>query len=136
MSRRAKLRACAGLTSFLLLAGCSRSFPVEASFENGRIRFDAKEKLNGCLYRFHIGAPDGETMWSVWGYFRSNPCDDLFPIFYGVVPKGLSERTTAKPLKEGITYRIEASDGDRYYGAFSYRRTVVIENRPEIARKP
>lgn len=130
------MRALTGLTSFLLLAGCSRSFPVEAIFEHGRIIFNAKEKLNGCLHRFSVSAPNGEMMWSVWGDFRSAPCDDLFPIIYGVVPEDLYQRSKPKPLKEGITYRIEGSDGDRYYGAFSYRRTIVIENRPEIAQAP
>ena len=130
------VRELAGLTSLLLLAACSRSFPVEATFEDGHIVFNAKEKLNGCLYHFSVSASNGEMMWSVWGDFKSTPCDDLFPIIYGVVPEGLTERSRPKPLKEGISYRIEGSDGDRYYGAFSYSRTIVVENRPEIARAP
>ena len=73
-------------------------------------------------------------MWAIDGVFRGSTCDDNFPLAYGVVPRGLTSRIAAKPLKAGVLYKVEGSDGDRYYGAFRYRHTLVVANTPEVAR--
>ena len=118
----------------LAVAGCSYSYPVEAVFIRGKLHFVAEEKLNGCLNDFRVTSEAGEVMWAVEGDFRASPCEDSFPLAYGLVPRGLTSRSAAKPLKAGVLYKIEGSDGDRYYGAFRYRRQVVITNTPGVAR--
>ena len=118
----------------LTLAGCSKAYPVEAVFIGGKLHFQAEDKLNGCLNHFRVETEAGEVMWQLEGDFRSSPCKDNFPLEYGVVPEGLKSRVAAKPLKADVLYKIEGSDGDRYYGAFRYRRTIVVTNTPEVAR--
>jgi hypothetical protein len=118
----------------LALSGCSSAYPVEAVFISGKLHFVVEDKLNGCLNDFRIESEGGEVMWAIEGNFRSFPCANNFPLAYGVTPVGLKSQVAAKPLKAGVLYKIEGSDGDRYYGAFRYRRTVVITNTPEVAR--
>jgi hypothetical protein len=118
----------------MILAGCSYSYPVEAVFMDGKLHFRASGKLNGCLNDLRVISEAGEVMWSVDGEFRTSPCDDSFPVAYGVAPSGLRDRVAAKPLKAGVRYTVEGSDGDRYYGAFQYRRALVITNTPEVVR--
>jgi len=120
----------------LALAGCSRSYPLKAVFINGTLHFHAEEKLNGCLSDFRVESEAGEVMWAIDGEFRSSPCEDNFPLAYGLAPRGMTTQSPAKPLQAGALYRVGGSDGDRYYGAFRYRRTLVITNTPEIARTP
>lgn len=120
----------------LAVAACSYSYPVEAVFIDNKLAFRADDKLNGCLNSFTVESDAGEIMWAIEGDFRSSPCEDNFPLVYGVVPRGLTSRVAAKPLKPGELYKIEGSDGDRYYGAFHYRRVLVITNTPEVARAP
>ena len=129
------LRRSLALFLVLTLVGCSMSYPVKAVFITGKLHFQPDEKLNGCLNRFRVETEDGEVMWQLEGSFRSSPCEDNFPLAYGTIPTGLTSRVAAKPLSEGVLYKVEGSDGDRYYGAFRYGRQQVI-NTPEIARRP
>ena len=130
------LSRCLASLLVLALVGCSKDYPVEAVFIEGKLHFRAQDKLNGCLNRFRVESEAGEVMWEVEGDFRSSPCADNFPLQYGMDPKGLTSRVAAKPLRPGVLYKIEGSDGDRYYGVFRYRRTIVVTNTPEIARAP
>lgn len=132
---RVKLRYIT-LVLTLVVAGCSRSYPVEAVFIGGKLHFVVDEKLNGCLNDFTVESEAGEVFWAIDGEFRSSPCEDNFPLAYGVVPRGMTTLSPAKPLKAGVLYKVGGSDGDRYYGAFRYRRTLVITNSPEITRSP
>lgn len=125
---------CVPMIVFPLLAGCSYSYPVEAIFIRDKLHFVAKDKLNGCLNDFRIVSEAGEIMWAIESDFRSSPCPDNFPLAYGVAPIPLKTKVAAKPLKVGVRYRIEGSDGDRYYGAFFYRGVTVVTNTPESAR--
>jgi hypothetical protein len=118
----------------LTLAGCSYAYPIEAVFINGKLHFRANEKLNGCLNDLNVVSETGEIMWSIHGEFRTSPCDDSFPVAYGVAPNGLQERVAAKPLKAGVRYTVDGYDGDSYYGAFQYRRAIIITNTPDLAR--
>lgn len=127
------MRMAAPLVMLALLTACSRSLPVEAVLVSGAVQFVAQEKLNGCLDHFRVTSDGGEVMWQIAGQFRSSPCKDNFPLSYGVTPAELSTRTEPKPLQPGILYRIEGSDGDRYYGAFTIR-SGTITNTPEVAR--
>ena len=120
----------------LAFAGCSGSYPVKAVFINGTLHFHAEKKLNGCLSDFRVESETGEVMWAIEGEFRSSPCEDNFPLAYGLAPHGMTTQSPAKPLQAGALYKVGGSDGDRYYGAFRYRRTLVITNTPEIARVP
>lgn len=117
-----------------LLAGCSYAYPVEAVFIQGKLHFVAKDKFSGCLNDFRVVSEAGEIMWAITSDFRSSPCPDNFPLAYGVAPIPLKTKAAAKPLKIGVRYRIEGSDGDRYYGAFFYRRVTVVTNTPETAK--
>lgn len=125
---------CALILGLLSLTGCSYSYPVDAFFLDGKLHFRATEKLNGCLNDFSVVSETGETMWAIEGPFRTGPCQDSFPLAYGIAPSELKTRLAAKPLKAGVRYRIEGSDGDRYYGSFQYRRALIITNMPEAAR--
>ena len=127
---------CIPMVLMLAVAGCSYSYPVEAVFINGKLHFQAEEKLNGCLSNFSVESEAGEVVWAIDGEFRGSPCEDNFPLAYGVVPRGMTTLSPAKPLKAGVLYKVRGSDGDHYYGAFRYRRTLVITNTPEIARAP
>ncbi len=118
----------------LAVASCSYSYPVEAVFISDKLHFVAEEKLNGCLNDFEVVSEAGEVMWAIEGDFRTAPCQDSFPLAYGIVPRGLTLRSAAKPLEAGVLYKVEGSDGDRYYGAFRYRRQLVIKNTPGAAR--
>jgi hypothetical protein len=125
---------CFLLPFLLILARCSYSYPVEAVFIRGKLHFRVNDKLNGCLNNFQVVSESGEVMWAIEGKFRASPCDDSFPLAYGIAPAGLSSRVAAKPLKAGFRYNVEGSDGARYYGAFRYRRALIITNMPEAAR--
>lgn len=122
------------IISAMCLAGCSKEYPVIAVFIEGKLHFSAVDKMSGCLNRFRVESEAGEVMWSTEGPFRASPCQDNFPLAYGIDPHGLSSRIVAKPLKRGVLYKISGSDGAHYYGAFRYRRTVVVTNTPEVAR--
>lgn len=60
----------------------------------------------------------------------------LFPLAYGVPPKGWGNVVPAEPLKSGELYMIKGDGGDAYHGAFRYRENLVlsVENEPELAR--
>ena len=120
----------------MIVGGCSFSHPIEAVFIEGKLHFKADDQLNGCLNDFRVENGSGEVMWAIRGPFRASPCENNFPLAYGVAPKGFEIQVAAKPLRAGVRYTMHGSDGDRYYGAFSYRQTVVITNAPETARKP
>ena len=81
----------------LAVAGCSYSYPVEAVLISGKLHFQAKEKLNGCLNDFRVESEAGEVMWAIEGDFKSSPCENNFPLAYGVVRRGLTSRMAAKP---------------------------------------
>lgn len=127
-------RRWASLLGSLALAGCSYSYPVNAVFIANKLHFTVSEKLNGCLKDFSVISEKGEMMWAIEGSFRTSPCENSFPLAYGVAPKGLETRLEAKPLKAGVGYRIKGSDGDRYYGSFRYRSVLIITNTPDSAR--
>ena len=131
-----KLPLCLLMVLFPYLGGCSYSYPVDAVFIHGKLHFSAKDKMNGCLNEFRVVSETGEVMWAVEGEFRTSPCGDDFPLAYGTTPGALKTLIAAKQLKAGVRYKVEGSDGDRYYGAFRYQRALIITNTPEVAQTP
>jgi hypothetical protein len=98
------------------------------------MQFDVADKLNGCLSTFRVASDAGEVMWEIEGDLPSSPCVNNFPLVYGEVPQGLKTKVAAKPLRPGILYKLAGYDGDRYYGAFTYRHAIAVTNTPEVMR--
>jgi hypothetical protein len=117
----------------LTLQGCSYHYDLRAVFKEGKVTIvPKKDKGTGCLWMFTVTNDKGQVVWELdGGPYRPSPCDNKFPITYGQVPSGMKERIKAQPLQPGITYRVEASDGDGYSGSFRLRRVLVIDEAPE-----
>ncbi|MBV9529138.1 hypothetical protein [Sphingomonas sp.] len=126
-------RLIALLPLSVALYGCSYHYDLRAVFQDGRVTVVPKnDKGTGCLWMFTVTSDQGRVVWDVdGGAYSPPPCDDKFPITYGQVPSGMKERVRAQPLQPGVTYRIEASDGDSYSGSFRLRRVLVIDEVSE-----
>jgi hypothetical protein len=113
-----------------VLMGCSYRYEVKATERNGKIVFEPeKDRGSGCLSNFEVKDQNGKLVWKIdAGEYLPPPCVDKFPLVYGVVPKGMAEPVHAEPLRAGVRYRIDAWDGDTYFGAFKFRAGIVVEN--------
>jgi hypothetical protein len=119
----------AGLLT-VALTGCSYHYNLKAVELNGRIAFvPVKEKGTGCFADFKVTSETGEVVWELaTSEYLPAPCQSDFPIIYGTAPHNMSERVKAKPLRAGLTYRLEGWDGDSYSGAFRFHEGIVVEN--------
>lgn len=113
--------------------GCSYHYELRAVFQDGKVTIvPANDTGTGCLWRFTVTSDQGHVVWGVeGGAYSPPPCDNKFPITYGQVPSGMKERVRAQPLHLGVTYHVEASDGDSYSGSFRLRRVLVIDQVSE-----
>lgn len=126
----------------MMLGGCSADYPLKAVFKSGKLYFVGAEKhwffgrTGFCPSYFSVRAQSGHTVWRIETDLSPSDCE-LFPIAYGIAPKGWRTVVPAKPLKSGEGYVLNGSGGDRYHGAFRYReqRLLSVENDSELARK-
>lgn len=112
------------------LTGCSYHYDLKAIELNGRIAFvPLKDKGSGCFADFKVTSDTGEVVWKLdAGQYLSSPCDSDFPVVYGAAPRAMTEKIKAKPLKVGVTYKVEGWDGDSYSGTFRFRQGIVVDN--------
>lgn len=124
----------------LSLAGCSADYPLKAFFKDGKLYFDGAERdwffgrTGFCPEYFSVQSQSGETVWRIETDLYPSDCK-LFPVAYGIAPKGWETVVPVKPLKSGELYVLKGEGGDRYHGAFRYRerKVVRVENEPELA---
>jgi hypothetical protein len=129
------------LTS-LLLTGCSADYPLKAVFTDGKLYFVGAKKdwffgrTGFCPSYFSVREQSGKTVWRIETDLSPSECE-LFPVVYGVAPKGWKTVVRAALLKSGELYVLNGQGGDSYHGAFRYRerRVLSVENEPELARK-
>nr|WP_294851078.1 hypothetical protein [uncultured Sphingomonas sp.] len=126
--------------AFLCLPGCSADYPLKAFFEGGKLLFDGAKKhwyfgrTGSCPKYFSVQTESGETVWRIESAQYVSDCK-LFPVAYGVVPKGWETVVPVKPLKSGELYVLKGRGSDSYHGAFRYRerKVISVENEPELA---
>jgi hypothetical protein len=128
-----RTRLVAVLPVAFALFGCSYHYDLRAVFQDGKVTIiPEKNKGTGCLWMFTVTDDKGQVVWDLdGGPYRPPPCESKFPIKYGQVPSAMKERVKSRPLQPGVTYRVEASDGDGYSGSFRLRRVLVIDEVPE-----
>ena len=124
---RAKLLMC---LSFLPALSCSNLYDMIAVEHDSTFAFQPKDdKGSGCLSDFSVSDNSGAVVWRIsTETYIPPPCENRFPIVYGIVPKGMNEEITPAQLKPGTTYKMHAWDGDGYSGSFRFRRGLIIEN--------
>jgi hypothetical protein len=132
----------------LSVFGCSADYPLKAFFKAGQLYFDGAERdwffgrAGFCPEYFSVQKKSGETVWRI-GRVPQIEADGsvsqckLFPVAYGIVPKGWENVVPAEALEPGELYVLKGEGGDAYHGAFRYRerRMLSVENEPELARK-
>lgn len=131
----------AGL-AVLALGGCSADYPLKAVVKSGKLYFDGADRhwffgrTGFCPSYFAVQTQSGETVWRIKNDLSPADCE-LFPVEYGIAPKGGITVVPAQPLRSGELYVLHGTGGDSYHGAFRYRerRLVSVENDPELARK-
>jgi hypothetical protein len=124
----------------LSLGGCSADYPLKAFFKNGKLYFDGAEKdwffgrTGFCPEYFSVQTQSGETVWRIETDLYPSDCK-LFPVAYGIAPKGWETVVPVQPLKSGELYVLKGEGGDKYHGAFRYqeRKVASVENEPELA---
>lgn len=124
----------------LSLAGCSADYPLKAFFKDSKLYFDGAERdwffgrTGFCPEYFSVQSQSGETVWRIETDLYPSDCT-LFPVAYGIAPKGWETVVPAKPLKSGELYVLKGEGGDRYHGAFRYRegKVISVENEPKLA---
>jgi hypothetical protein len=105
-----------GLASALLLSSCSNSFDIVVTTSKAGIKLNFKKagvfgsRLRPCLTTLRI-ALDGDPEAESWHLEASNGrCVVVEEVTLGRVPAGLQQMVAFLPLKEGVTYRIEAEE--------------------------
>jgi len=129
------------LLACVSLSACSADYPVKAVFISDKLSFVGAGddwffgESGFCPSYFSVRASSGETIWRIESDVSPVDCK-LFPITYGVTPKGWRTAVAAGTLKSGELYIINGAGGDRYHGAFRYseRRVLSVDNEPETAR--
>jgi hypothetical protein len=124
------------------LVGCSADYPLKALFKDGKLYFDGAKKdwffgyTGFCPRYFSVRAQSGETVWRIETDLSPSECQ-LFPVAYGIAPKGWRHVVPAKPLKSNQLYVLNGRGGDTYHGAFRYRerRVFSVENDAGLAHK-
>lgn len=124
------------------LGACSADYPLKAFFKDGKLYFDGAKKdwffgrTGFCPSYFSVRAQSGETVWRIETDLSPSDCE-LFPVAYGIAPKGWEAVVPAKPLKSGQLYVVNGEGGDAYHGAFRYRerRVLSVENDAGLARE-
>lgn len=119
----------------LMLTGCSFDYPLKAVFMNGKLNFVGAmdEWFSGrtgfCPSYFSVRSQAGVTVWRIETELPPSDCE-LFPLAYGVAPKGWKAVVPATPLKPGERYVLRGEGGDSYHGGFRYheRRVLSLEN--------
>lgn len=135
-------RSALAILGCLLLSGCSADYSLRAFFMHGKLYFDGAKKdwffgrTGFCPRYFSVRAQSGETVWRIETDLYPSECK-LFPVAYGIAPKGWRVVVPAKALKSGQLYVINGQGGDAYHGAFRYReqRVLSVENDAELARE-
>lgn len=123
-------KSASALLSALALTACSYHYGLKVVELDGKIAFVAMDDQGtGCFSDFAVTDNAGQIVWKVdAAQYLPPPCEDKFPIVYGVTPRGMTERMAAQPLRPGALYKVEGWDGDSYSGAFRFRQGRIIEN--------
>jgi hypothetical protein len=126
-----------GMAGCLAVFGCSKIYPLEAVFIDGRLAFTSDhrgpESAPYCLAWVTVAEESGRIVWSFDAYEAykdAEHCGPNFPLIYGHAPKGAKTEVSAQRLVSGRRYFVSVSAGNSYEGAFRYRiRTISqVEN--------
>jgi hypothetical protein len=102
------MRAILGLLAVLALSGCSYQLWVKVDGEQARPRFSVNAPKimdpSVCFRRFVVteAARPDERLWEIEAV--GDACAPEREIFYGTVPAGFQERSSAVPLQPGVLY--------------------------------
>lgn len=132
----------------LALASCSSSYEILAKVSDGKITFvPAKHDIWGdpeCVRTIIVTARDGPPAQAAPGddaadvargvywesYFGSSSCENRFPLIYGAPLRGKppvlelrDAHVSAKPLRAGVVYDVEAESPGSAYGTGAFMIT-------------
>jgi hypothetical protein len=118
----------------VLLAACSISVEITASFDGGRLTLHSEQERGKHWCARELTITERETGRTMWAIVRTvdaadpHGCADDFPIAYGALPRWAKAKITPHRLVSGRTYDIEGDSGSRLYGAFRYEIIERVTN--------
>jgi len=142
---RTQIAMLSALALCLTTIGCSKTYPLEATFIDGKLAFvsdhHSPEQSPYCLAWVTVAEEGGRIVWSFDAYeaYKDAEHCDNFPLLYGKAPPRAKVEVAPQSLVPGRRYFVSVDAGSSYEGAFRYSVKTVrsVENLdtkdPEIA---